>query len=221
MKLSLLNFLFLLIIGACAQQSYPQHWWHSKNPETKKSWEILPEEAKNGEVILSKRNELGILSNFAATPFLLDGKTYASVEGFWQSLKFPEGPNDPRNKNKMLEWKFKRKQVEQMSGFTAKRAGTQASQNMKLLGINWVTYEGQRMEYRTSKKGDHYKLIKRAMRAKLIQNPEVKKVLMSTRQLLLKPDHKVGSNKPPAWQYYTIYMEFRDELNHQDNSTYE
>ena len=42
-------------------------------------------------MILSKRNELGILSNFAATPFTLYGKRYASVEGFWQMMLYPEG----------------------------------------------------------------------------------------------------------------------------------
>ena len=37
-------------------------------PEAQRGWwEILPQVAKSGEVILSKRNELGILSNFAAT----------------------------------------------------------------------------------------------------------------------------------------------------------
>lgn len=38
-------------------------------------WEIMPQEAGNGEVILSKRNELGLL-NFAATPFEFHGKRY-------------------------------------------------------------------------------------------------------------------------------------------------
>ena len=47
---------------------YPPHWWTPVSMEGKPDWEILPQEAKAGEVILSKRNELGILSNFAATP---------------------------------------------------------------------------------------------------------------------------------------------------------
>ena len=48
---------------------YPPEWFAPINDPNKPSWEILPQEAKAGEVILSKRNELGILSNFAATPF--------------------------------------------------------------------------------------------------------------------------------------------------------
>lgn len=60
--------------------------------EQKASWEILPQAAGPQEVILSKRNELGILSNFAATPFTFHGKRYAIVEGFWQMMLYPEGP---------------------------------------------------------------------------------------------------------------------------------
>ncbi|MFZ1700108.1 MAG: hypothetical protein WBO10_09635 [Pyrinomonadaceae bacterium] len=45
---------------------YPIVWFAAINDLNKPGWEILPQEAKAGEVILSKRNELGILSNFAA-----------------------------------------------------------------------------------------------------------------------------------------------------------
>jgi hypothetical protein len=31
-----------------------------------------------------------MLSNLAPTPFVLDGREYASVEGFWQGLKFED-----------------------------------------------------------------------------------------------------------------------------------
>src|SRR5215470_5488985 len=70
---------------------YPAHWWTPVSEIGKPDWEILPQEAGPGEVILSKRNELGLLSNFAATPFKFHGKRYASLEGFWQAMKFPEG----------------------------------------------------------------------------------------------------------------------------------
>jgi predicted NAD-dependent protein-ADP-ribosyltransferase YbiA (DUF1768 family) len=59
-------------------------------------------------VILSKRNELGLLSNFAATPFVFRGRRYASLEGFWQMMLYPEGPNDSRAKFSGLEWKHTR-----------------------------------------------------------------------------------------------------------------
>src|SRR5262245_12387786 len=82
---------------------YPAHWWTPIEDPNKPSWEILPQEAGPGEVILSKRNELGLLSNFAPTPFVLRGKRYASLEGFWQMMKYPEGPSDPRAKFPGLE----------------------------------------------------------------------------------------------------------------------
>ncbi len=74
----------------------------------KPDWEILPQAAKPGEVILSKRNELGILSNFAATPFVLHGKRYASVEGFWQMMLYPEGAGDARAQDASVVWPHKR-----------------------------------------------------------------------------------------------------------------
>lgn len=77
---------------------YPASWWTPVPKEKAASWEILPQEAGPGEVILSKRSELGLLSNFAATPFKFRGKKYASLEGFWQMMKYPEGPDDPRAK---------------------------------------------------------------------------------------------------------------------------
>src|SRR5437870_13905798 len=70
---------------------YPSHWWAPVSKEGAPDWEILPQEAGPGEVILSKRHELGLLSNFAATPFTFHKKRYASLEGFWQMMKYPEG----------------------------------------------------------------------------------------------------------------------------------
>jgi hypothetical protein len=61
---------------------YPSHWWTPVSEVGKPDWEILPQEAGPGEVILSKRNELGLLSNFAATPFTYRGKRYASLRVF-------------------------------------------------------------------------------------------------------------------------------------------
>ena len=53
---------------------YPSHWWAPVPKEGAPAWEILPQEAGPGEVILSKRHELGLLSNFAATPFTFRGR---------------------------------------------------------------------------------------------------------------------------------------------------
>jgi predicted NAD-dependent protein-ADP-ribosyltransferase YbiA (DUF1768 family) len=198
------------MLAAAAQ--YPAHWFTPINDPRKPDWEILPQAAKPGEVILSKRNELGILSNFAATPFTFHGVRYAGVEGFWQMMLYPEGPHDPRAS---LAWPHTRSAVAQMTAFEAKAAGDIGEANMRKLGIDWVTFEGRRMPYRSMTKGRHYRLIVAAMRAKLEQNPKVRQILSSTGNLILLPDHIQEPNAPPEWAYFKIWMEFRGELQHQ------
>jgi predicted NAD-dependent protein-ADP-ribosyltransferase YbiA (DUF1768 family) len=191
---------------------YPAQWWAEVPRDQAASWEIPPQDAGPGEVILSKRNELGILSNFAATPFTYRDVRYASVEGFWQMMKYPEGADDPRARFSGLTWSFTRADVSAMVGFQAKDAGTLASANMKKMGINWVSFEGRQMTYRTSERGDHYQLIVTAMREKLRQNPEVRRILVATGDLKLRPDHKEEPGAGAAWRYFDIWMELREEL---------
>lgn len=193
-------------------ERYPAHWWAPVPEKEKQWWEILPQAAKPGEVILSKRHELGILSNFAPTPFVLRGKRYASVEGFWQMMLYPEGPDDPRAQFPELSWEHTREEVARMTGFEAKQAGELAEENMKKMGINWVSFEGKQITYRTPEKAEHYHLIVEAMRAKLAQNPEVRRILLSTGELVLRPDHVQEPQAPPAWRYHKIWMEIRGEL---------
>lgn len=194
--------------------NYPQHWW-ATFPESKAyDWEVLPQAAGPGEVILSKRNELGLLSNFADTPFELDGESYASLEGFWQMMKFPEekDPSDPRLAAGD-KWRFTRYELSQMLGFDAVAAGEEADKINAELGIDWVSYQGKRMQIWTEQRGEHYELIRRATEAKLEQNPRVKLLLMSTGDLVLKPDHTQPEDAPPSWRYFEIYMEFRAKFN--------
>ena len=225
-----LTLLLLLFIAGCrspqqasvvtrpgqADLRYPSHWWAAVPREGVPAWEILPQEAGPGEVILSKRNELGLLSNFAATPFTFRRQRYASLEGFWQMMKYPEGPDDPRATFPGLHWAFTRRQIAQMTGFDAKRAGTLAEDNMRKMGIDWVSFEGKRFEYRPSIPGEHYQLIVTATREKVRQNPEVRKVLLATGDLVLKPDHDQEPNPPAAWRYYEILMQIRTELQQQN-----
>ena len=222
LSLFLLSTLFLCVAMApqthdtkdtARDPRYPAHWWTPVSEEGKPDWEILPQEAGPGEVILSKRNELGLLSNFAATPFTFRGKRYASLEGFWQMMLYPEGPNDPRAKSPNIEWKHAREQVSQMTAFEAKAAGTLAEQNMTRMGIDWVTFEGKRFRYRSHEPGEHYRLIVAATRAKVMQNLAVKKVLLSTGDLILRPDHYGEPNAPPEWRYYEILMVIRKDFS--------
>jgi len=192
--------------------SYPPHWWAPVPKEGAPEWEILPQEAGPGEVILSKRHELGLLSNFAPTPFTYRGRRYASLEGFWQMMLYPEDANDPRAKHPGLEWKYTRDQVANMTAFEAKKAGDLAEENMRKMNIGWVSFEGRRFEYRSAKPREHYRLIAAATREKVRQNPEVQKVLLATGDLVLKPDHHQEPDAPPEWRYFEILTRIRKEL---------
>jgi len=192
--------------------AYPAHWWTPVSKEGAPAWEILPQEAKPGEVILSKRNELGLLSNFAPTPFVFHQRTYASLEGFWQAMKYPENAQDPRATFPGLTWAYTRAQVEQMTSFAAKRAGDLAETNMAAMRITWITFEGHQMAYRPPQPGDHFRLIVAATWQKVLQNSDVRRVLLSTGNLVLKPDHYQEPDAPAAWHYYEILTDIRTRL---------
>ncbi|ATH08276.1 hypothetical protein BIY24_10050 [Halobacteriovorax marinus] len=215
MKNLALHILFLFsTLTFAANADYPAHWWQEVDRQTAPGWEVLPQDAKEGEVILSKRNELGILSNFAATDFVYKGTLYKSVEGFWQSLKYPESQDDMRATFEGIEWPYSRAEVELMTGFLAKKAGGYANANMREMGIDWVTFQGKKIKFWTVSKGVHYRLIKDALRTKAIQNPKVMEILLSTGDLKLLPDHIMG-DAPPAWFYNKIWMELRKEFREQ------
>ncbi len=210
----LLTLTLALAISAENICPYPKEWWKPVTQDTK-DWEILPQSVSCEEkkVILSKRNELGIFSNFADTSFTLDSKNYASVEGFWQMMKYPEDledSSDPRN-DPRVEWPYTRKQVSQMVGENAKDAGKIANSNLKKLNISWLTYNGERLEYKGKHQKQHYEIMLRALRAKMDQNPKVRILLQKTKGLELLPDHKTEDNPPPAYRYYDIWMLLRDE----------
>jgi predicted NAD-dependent protein-ADP-ribosyltransferase YbiA (DUF1768 family) len=208
MKITLL----VLSLYSALASAYPAEWWTPVDKGSAPSWEVLPQDAGPGEVILSKRNELGILSNFADTPFVLDGQHFASVEGLWQAMKYPEGPNDERLKDPHIKWPYTRAQVAAMTAFDAKKAGSIANENMKALRIDWVTYQGRKMRYLENAKGAFYQVIWHAENEKLKQNPDVRKVLAKTGNLKLRPDHVQSPSSAPAWKYYEIWMEIRAGL---------
>jgi predicted NAD-dependent protein-ADP-ribosyltransferase YbiA (DUF1768 family) len=191
---------------------YPSEWFAEVSRDTAASCEILPQDAGAGEVILSNRTSLGPLSKFAHTPFELDGHRYESFEGFFQSLKFPESDSDQRAVSLGVRWPHARAQVAKMVGFAAKDAGKFGSDVMKKLDISWVSYNGRQMEYHTLQKGEHYDLIVRAVWAKVEDNPEVKRLLMLTGELVLRPDHDPGSEISSGQKYYEILMDVRRQL---------
>ena len=99
-----------------------------------------------------------------------------------------------------------------MTAFVAKDAGTLAEENMRKMGVGWVSFEGKRFDYRPAAPGEHHRLIVDATRAKVAQNPNVKKLLLATGDLILKPDHIQEPDAPAAWRYYEILTMIRTEL---------
>jgi predicted NAD-dependent protein-ADP-ribosyltransferase YbiA (DUF1768 family) len=196
---------------------YPAHWWEEVAESDAAWWEILPQAAGHGEVILSKRNELGLLSNFASTPFVFRGVRYASLEGLWQSMKYPESSDDPRAHHPGVDWEHSREEVAGMVAFEAHDAGEKAEKNMRVMGIDWVTFEGETIRFKGPGQGRHYEIIEAATRAKVHQNPRVREVVLATGELTLRPDHLTDEDAPPAWRYFDIYMKIRRELSRREH----
>ena len=124
MKLILiLGSLITFSVHAENTSNYPKRWWKKIPESQRKSWEKLPQDAKPGQVILSKRTELGIFSNLSLAPFRLDGESYSSVEALWQMMKYPDPQlaDDPRFQ--IDGWPYKRYQLKYLHGFKAKKAG--------------------------------------------------------------------------------------------------
>ena len=96
-------------------------------------------------------------------------------------MKYPDGRGDPRATVEGVTWPFTRREVGRMAAFEAKRAGGIGTKEHGRLGIDWVSFEGRRFEYKPAEPGEHYELIVAALRAKLEQNPEVERVLGNRR----------------------------------------
>jgi len=131
------------------------------------------------------------LSNFSNDPFILDGERIASVEGFIQGTKFPEGHPI-------------RQQAFQSVGVEAKRLGKEAERKL-------VWWKGQAIAYGSTR---HRQLIERAIRAKFEQNNEAMKALLASEKMMLT--HDLGEPDPPnaslpAKVFCNILTKIREE----------
>jgi predicted NAD-dependent protein-ADP-ribosyltransferase YbiA (DUF1768 family) len=207
---------FLFCLSSLANSTYPSHWWKVVEEKDRKgSWEILPHEAKEGELILSKRNELGQFSNLAASSFVFEGVRYASVEALWQMMKYPDPnlKNDPRMAFSD-EYPYSRAEVIDLSGFPSKKAGSAANKVNRAHSIQWISYKNQVFNYKDFSTGSsiHYKIIFSAIGEKLRQNPHLIELLLKTKGLILKPDHTMKQPVPPSYEYHKILMLYRDRI---------
>ncbi len=134
------------------------------------------------------------LSNLMKRPFVLDGVTLASVEGFIQGTKFP--PGHPLREKAFAS-----------AGVTAKRMGYDLTHGGAGTYIWW---NGERIPYGSAW---HHKTIVRAIEASFRQNPWAHVLLRSTRGLKLT--HDVGETSEdtalPADIFCGILEDLRDE----------
>lgn len=112
------------------------------------------------------------LSNFSDDVFILDGERMASVEGFIQGTKFPEG--HPA-----------RQRAFQSVGVEAKRLGKTAERK-------FVWWKDRAIPYGSP---EHHELIERAIRAKFEQNKTALDALLATEGMTLT--HDLGYPDPP------------------------
>lgn len=131
------------------------------------------------------------MSNLAHTPFNLDGMDYASVEGFYVSLKFLE----PEKRAKMAR----------LHGARAKGKGSRSRLESTCYQGEWFVLGSDR----------HHELIRRAIRAKLEQHPEIARAFIATRPRPIV--HETGYPEPPGSKlpariFCRILSELREEL---------
>lgn len=152
----------------------------------------IPRHERPFNVASMSGEEVGrLMSNFAPTPFELDGRRFSCVEAFYMFLKFY---NDP----------VKQKAVRLMEGVKAKRFGGG--------GEGKAGYDGKVFDIGSP---EHLALIKRALHAKVDQNPEVGEAFADTypRPIIHDTGHP---DKPgvlfPATVFVRLLTEVRQEL---------
>ncbi len=131
------------------------------------------------------------MSNFAAAPFALDGRSYASVEGFYVALKFLDQAS--------------RAKAATLSGKEAYAFG-------KASALTETEYGGRRF---TLGSPEHHALIARAIRAKLAAHPDLARDFVATHprpivHVTAEPE-RPGTFMPGA-VLCRILTEIRDEL---------
>jgi predicted NAD-dependent protein-ADP-ribosyltransferase YbiA (DUF1768 family) len=129
------------------------------------------------------------IGNFAHAPFTLDGRTYASTEGFWQGLKFPRDAD--------------RRRIAALFGHAAKKAGEDAAEPATL------SYEGVEIQYG---RPEHWQLMRRACEAKFTQDDTALAALLSTGTRPLTHRMRRDSRSIPGAMMSQIWMDIRAKL---------
>jgi predicted NAD-dependent protein-ADP-ribosyltransferase YbiA (DUF1768 family) len=153
----------------------------------------LPLHRRHLNVISNSPDEIGRqLSNFAERRFVMDDRVYASIEGWYQGLKWPEAAQ--------------RAEAAKLSGSRAKNAAKGAPKAATFV------YEGRTYAFGSE---EHHGLVKIAIRTSLAQHPEVKAALVATRPRPIV--HNLGRKERPgtalpATKFARILEEIREEF---------
>jgi predicted NAD-dependent protein-ADP-ribosyltransferase YbiA (DUF1768 family) len=135
---------------------------------------------------------IALIGNFADTPFVLDACGYASVESFWQGLKF--------------EREADRRRVGALPGRQARKAGEEAGYG------STVTYAGEAIPVGT---WQHWALMERACLAKFTQNGDAREALLATGDRPLQHKMRRDSRSIPGVIMAEIWMRIRTKLRNE------
>lgn len=130
-----------------------------------------------------------LISNFAPTPFVLDGEVYASVEGFWQSLRASNRQDRTR--------------IASLAGGAARKAG----QEIERPAV--VAYQGRSIPWGSP---EHWDLMRIACRAKFSQVEEARQALLNTRPRPLEHRTRRDSKSIPGVVMAGIWIGLREEF---------
>lgn len=129
------------------------------------------------------------ISNLAQTPFSLHGRRYASVEGFWQGLKFDEEAD--------------RQRVAAMHGPEAKLAGSSIPERARF------SYDGKTIAVG---RPEHWSLMREACLAKFSQDAAARAALLGTGERPLEHRMRRDSRTIPGVVMADIWMRVRSRL---------
>jgi hypothetical protein len=135
------------------------------------------------------REPLRLISNLAHTPFELDGNDYASVEGFWQGLRYAD---DSRRREIAL--------LAGVEAWTARKGQD---------GGDELVYDGAVIRVGSP---DHWLLMERACRAKFTQDGRAREALLGTGEHQLTHRMRRDSRTIPGAVMAGIWMRIRDQL---------
>lgn len=154
---------------------------------------LIPHDEKPLNVASGAAEPIGkLLSNFAERPFVLDGRRYRSVEAFYQGLKWTD--------------EDKRASIAQLFGKEAKFSARGAPKA--------ADFEYDGCSYRFGS-AEHHQLLKRAIRASIVQHPAIRDHLIETHPRPI--EHKTGrpenpNSSFPGSAFTRILMELRTEF---------